>query len=67
FVNSPLWIVYNIFVGSWAGIIDEIVTEASIILSIFRYGWRNLEQEKEEGTKKREECYEVKKYLNCSE
>ena len=61
FVNSPLWIVYNIFVGSWAGIIDEIVTEASIILSIFRYGWRNLEQEKEEGTKKREDCYEAKK------
>ena len=38
FVNSPMWIVYNLIVGSWAGIIDEIVTELSMILSICRYG-----------------------------
>ena len=43
FINSPLWIVYNIIVGSWAGILDEIVTEASMILSIYRYGWKNLD------------------------
>ena len=43
FVNSPLWIVYNIIVGSWAGILDEIVTEASMVLSIIRYGWKNLD------------------------
>ena len=43
FVNSPLWIVYNIIVGSWAGIVDEIVTELSMILSIWRYGWKNLD------------------------
>ena len=43
FINSPLWIVYNIIVGSWAGILDEIVTEASMILSIWRYGWKNLD------------------------
>lgn len=43
FVNSPLWIVYDILVGSWAGILDEIVTEASMILSIYRYGWKNLD------------------------
>ncbi|MBQ4260044.1 MAG: YgjV family protein [Lachnospiraceae bacterium] len=42
FVNSPLWIVYNIIVGSWAGILDEIVSEASMIISIIRYGWKNL-------------------------
>ena len=24
FINSPLWIVYNIIVGSWAGILDEV-------------------------------------------
>lgn len=46
FVNSPLWIVYNILVGSWAGILDELVTEASMILSIFRYGWKNLDSVK---------------------
>lgn len=42
FVNSPLWIVYDIIVGSWAGVIDELLTEASIIVSIIRYGWKNL-------------------------
>lgn len=45
FINSPLWIVYNIVVGSWAGILDEIVTEASMIISIWRYGWKNLDTE----------------------
>ena len=43
FINSPLWIVYNIIVGSWAGVLDELVTQASMILSIFRYGWKNLD------------------------
>ena len=43
FVNSPLWIIYNVIVGSWAGVIDEIITEASMILSVCRYGWKNLD------------------------
>ena len=43
FINSPLWIIYDIIVGSWAGILDEIVTESSMILSICRYGWKNLD------------------------
>ena len=43
FVNSPLWIVYNVVVGSWAGILDEIVSEASMIISVYRYGWKNLD------------------------
>lgn len=43
FVNSPLWIIYNIVVGSWAGVLDEIVTQISMIISIFRYGWKNLD------------------------
>ena len=43
FLNSPLWIIYDIMVGSWAGILDEIVSEASMILSILRYGWKNLD------------------------
>ena len=42
FINSPLWIIYDILVGSWAGILDEIVTEASMIISIIRYGWKAL-------------------------
>lgn len=43
FINSPLWIVYDILVGSWAGVLDELVSEASMLLSIFRYGWKNLD------------------------
>ena len=43
FINSPLWILYDIIVGSWAGILDEVVSEGSMILSIFRYGWKNLD------------------------
>ena len=42
-INSPLWIIYNILVGSWAGIMDEIVSEISMITSIIRYGWKNLD------------------------
>ena len=44
FINSPLWIIYDIMVGSWAGILDEIVTEASMIISILRYGWKALDR-----------------------
>lgn len=43
FVNSPLWIIYDVIIGSWAGILDEIVTEISMTVSIFRYGWKNLD------------------------
>lgn len=43
FINSPLWIVYDILVGSWAGVVDELVSEASMLLSIYRYGWKNLD------------------------
>lgn len=44
FINSPLWIVYDIIVGSWAGILDEVVSEASMLISIYRYGWKNLDK-----------------------
>lgn len=43
FINSPLWIVYDILVGSWAGVLDELVSELSMVISIFRYGWKNLD------------------------
>ena len=44
-INSPLWIVYDVCVGSWAGLLDEAVTEGSMILSIVRFGWKNLDRE----------------------
>lgn len=43
-INSPLWILYDVLIGSWAGILDELVTEISILISIVRYGWKNLDR-----------------------
>ena len=45
-INSPLWIIYDIAVGSWAGILDEVVSEASMIISILRFGWKNLDADR---------------------
>ncbi len=42
FINSPLWIIYDIYVGSVAGLIDEIASETSMILSIYRFGIKDL-------------------------
>lgn len=36
-INSPLWLIHNALVGSLAGVIDEIITMASIILSLLRF------------------------------
>lgn len=47
FINSPLWIIYDVMVGSWAGILDEVVSECSMIISIIRYGWKNLDEASE--------------------
>ena len=44
-VNSPLWIIYDVILGSWAGILDEVVTELSNIISIIRFGWNNLDND----------------------
>ena len=35
-INSPLWILYDIIVGSWAGILDEAISELSMAISIWR-------------------------------
>lgn len=44
FINSPLCAVYAVIVGSWAGLIDELISEVSIIISIVRFGWHNLDK-----------------------
>lgn len=44
FINSPLWIIYNFMSGSLAGILDEIVTEISLVISVFRFGWKSLDR-----------------------
>ncbi len=45
FCISPLWIIYNIFAGdmpSYAGILNEILNMTSVIVSIKRFGLKNL-------------------------
>lgn len=44
FINSPLWIIYDLIIGSWAGVLDEIASEISIFISIRKYGWKNLNE-----------------------
>ena len=41
-VCSPCWIVYDYIVGSMGGIVNEILSMISIVVSIFRFGWKNL-------------------------
>ena len=47
FINSPLCIIYAVLVGSWAGIIDETVGEASMIISVVRFGWKGLDEKQD--------------------
>ena len=47
FINSPLWIVYDVATGSLAGVMDELVTEISMIVSILRFGWKALDRVEE--------------------
>ncbi len=39
---SPCWMTYDILVGSWGGIISEGLTMLSILVSIYRFGWKAL-------------------------
>jgi len=39
---SPSWILYDILIGSWGGVLNESITILSILISIYRFGWKNL-------------------------
>lgn len=39
---SPAWIIYDIAVGTIAGTLSESFTMISILVSIYRYGWKSL-------------------------
>lgn len=45
FFNAPIWITYDFLVGSYAGVIDETVTLIAVLVSIYRLGWDNLDNE----------------------
>lgn len=44
-MNSPAWLIYDIIYNSWGGITTEVLTILSILISIKRYGLKNLGNE----------------------
>lgn len=38
----PAWFTYDIIVGSFGGMVNEIIGVTSILVSIYRYGWKNM-------------------------
>lgn len=40
--GSPCTLVYDILIRSWGGAMSEGITIVSIIVSILRFGWKNL-------------------------
>ncbi len=42
FAACPAWIIYDIIFHSWAGVANESITILSILVSIWRFGWKNL-------------------------
>lgn len=42
FCASPAWLLYDVMVGSIAGIVNEAITLTSIIVSVLRFGWKEL-------------------------
>lgn len=43
FVVSPAWLIYEIYAGSYAGIITELISMGSVVVSVLRYGWKALD------------------------
>lgn len=44
FVNSPSWLIYDIYTVSYSGIVCEVLTLLSVIISFFRHGVKALDQ-----------------------
>ena len=44
-IGSPCTLIYDMIVGSWGGVTSEAITLVSILVSIYRFGWRNLGDE----------------------
>ena len=42
---SPCWLIYDILVHSWGGLLSESITIVSILVSILRFGWKGLEHD----------------------
>ena len=39
-----LWIIYNLFVGSWAGAVTDAITLMSILIAIYKFDYKGAQQ-----------------------
>ena len=44
-IGSPCTLTYDVLIRSWGGALSEGIAVASILISIWRFGWRNLADE----------------------
>ena len=42
FIGSPCVLLYDILIRSWGGVLNETITLLSIIVSVIRFGWKNM-------------------------
>ena len=49
---SPPWIIYDILVGAYSAIINEVFIIVSVLISIKRFGWRQMIDPESEFQKK---------------
>ena len=42
FIGSPCTLLYDVLIRSWGGVLSETITLASIIVSVIRFGWKNM-------------------------
>ena len=43
-INSPAWLIYDIYTVSYSGILCEIFTLSSVLISFYRYGTKALDK-----------------------
>ena len=51
FIVGPAYLIYDAIVGSWAGVANETFVLLSVLVSIKRYGWKNLGKKDSEFTR----------------
>lgn len=49
-MGSPCTLLYDILIHSWGGALSESITLVSIIVSIIRFGWSNLNDDSYKNT-----------------
>ena len=45
FIGAPCTLVYDILIRSWGGVLSESITLMSIIISVVRFGWKEMGKE----------------------